>query len=128
MEILKDRRANSGRVRRELTQLWQQSRRDPQRLQVSDEVTVFRGRLLLGGGPVSGRLLMSVHRVQELLKSQRSLEVIGIFTVPPSGVRRCDRQKPKLTAGSWKTEPFTDVSATFHARTSRISCIGKAAG
>ncbi len=84
-------------------------------LQVSDDVTVYvLGSLL--GGTGSGMFIDVAYTVKELLKSQSLLEVIGIFTVPPSGAAVATDNKPNAYAGLVELNHFTDVSTTFHAQ------------
>lgn len=84
-------------------------------LQVSEGVTVYiLGSLL--GGTGSGMFLDLAYTVKDLLKSQRMLEVVGIFSIPPNSTAVAVDNRPNAYASLLELNHYTDVSTTFTAQ------------
>lgn len=82
---------------------------------VSNDVTVYIVGSLLGGTG-SGMFLDVAYTVRELMGTERNLDVVGIFTLPPSGVAVAVNNMPNAYAGLLELNHFTDVATTFHAQ------------
>jgi hypothetical protein len=84
-------------------------------LQVSEGVTVYIVGSLLGGTG-SGMFLDLAYTVKELLKSQRMLEVVGIFSIPPNSSAVAVDNRPNAYASLLELNHYTDTSTTFTAQ------------
>jgi Predicted membrane protein len=84
-------------------------------LTVSEGVTVYIVGSLLGGTG-SGMFLDLAYTVKELLKSQRMLEVVGIFSIPPNSSAVAVDNRPNAYASLLELNHYTDVSTTFYAQ------------
>jgi len=84
-------------------------------LTVSEGVTVYIVGSLLGGTG-SGMFLDLAYTVKELLKSQRMLEVVGIFSIPPNSSAVAVDNRPNAYASLLELNHYTDVSTTFQAQ------------
>ncbi|MBC8142762.1 MAG: tubulin-like doman-containing protein, partial [Armatimonadetes bacterium] len=108
----------AGRILEEASEITKDSSRQAAMrngLGVSDDVTVYIVGSLLGGTG-SGMFLDVAYTVRELMGSQRNLDVVGIFTLPPSGVAVAANNMPNAYAGLVELNHYTDVSTTFHAQ------------
>ncbi len=84
-------------------------------LQVSEGITVYiLGSLL--GGTGSGIFLDLTYAVKELFKSQRMLDVVGIFSIPPNTQAVAVDNRPNAYASLLELNHYTDVSTTFTAQ------------
>jgi hypothetical protein len=84
-------------------------------LQVSEGVTVYIVGSLLGGTG-SGMFLDLAYTVKELLKSQRMLETVGIFSIPPNTSAVAVDNRPNAYASLLELNHYTDPSTTFTAQ------------
>lgn len=84
-------------------------------LQVSEGTTVYIVGSLLGGTG-SGMFLDLAYTVKELLKSQRMLEVVGIFAIPPNTAAVAVDNRPNAYASLLELNHYTDPSTTFTAQ------------
>lgn len=108
----------AGRIQEEASEITKDSSKQTAMqngLGVSNDVTVYIVGSLLGGTG-SGMFLDVAYTVRELMGSQRNLDLVGIFTLPPSGVAVAANNMPNAYAGLLELNHFTDVSTTFHAQ------------
>jgi hypothetical protein len=84
-------------------------------LQVSEGVTVYIVGSLLGGTG-SGMFLDLAYCVKDLLKSQRMLETVGIFSIPPNTSAVAVDNRPNAYASLLELNHYTDPSTTFTAQ------------
>ena len=84
-------------------------------LQVSEGVTVYIVGSLLGGTG-SGIFLDLAYGVKELLKSQRMLETVGIFSIPPNTSAVAVDNRPNAYASLLELNHYTDPSTSFTAQ------------
>ncbi|MBC8101243.1 MAG: hypothetical protein H7Z41_01465, partial [Cytophagales bacterium] len=84
-------------------------------LQVSEGVTVYIVGSLLGGTG-SGIFLDLAYGVKELLKSQRMLETVGIFSIPPNTSAVAVDNRPNAYASLLELNHYTDSSTAFTAQ------------
>jgi hypothetical protein len=84
-------------------------------LQVSEGVTVYIVGSLLGGTG-SGMFLDLAYTVKDLLKSQRMLETVGIFSIPPNTQAVAVDNRPNAYASLLELNHYTDPSTTFTAQ------------
>lgn len=84
-------------------------------LRVSEGVTVYVVGSLLGGTG-SGMFLDLAYVVRELLKSQRMLETVGIFSIPPNTAAVAVDNRPNAYASLLELNHYTDPSTTFTAQ------------
>lgn len=84
-------------------------------LQVSEGVTVYIVGSLLGGTG-SGMFLDLAYTVKDLLKTQRMLEVVGIFSIPPNTSAVSVDNRPNAYASLLELNHYTDSSTTFTAQ------------
>jgi hypothetical protein len=84
-------------------------------LQVSEGVTVYVVGSLLGGTG-SGMFLDLAYTVKELLKSQRMLETVGIFSIPPNTSAVAVDNRPNAYASLLELNHYTDSTTTFTAQ------------
>ncbi|MDX1934242.1 MAG: tubulin-like doman-containing protein [Capsulimonadales bacterium] len=84
-------------------------------LQVSEGITVYIVGSLLGGTG-SGMFLDMAYAVKDLLKSQRMLETVGIFTIPPNSAAVAVDNRPNAYASLLELNHYTDPSTTFTAQ------------
>jgi hypothetical protein len=84
-------------------------------LQVSEGVTVYVVGSLLGGTG-SGMFLDLAYSVKDLLKSQRMLETVGIFSIPPNTAAVAVDNRPNAYASLLELNHYTDISTTFTAQ------------
>jgi len=83
-------------------------------LQVSEGVTVYVVGSLLGGTG-SGMFLDLAYCVKDLLKSQRMLETVGVFAIPPNTSAVAVDNRPNAYASLLELNHYTDPSTTFTA-------------
>ena len=84
-------------------------------LQVSEGVTVYVVGSLLGGTG-SGMFLDLAYTVKSLLASQRMLETVGIFSIPPNSAAVAVDNRPNAYASLLELNHYTDPSSTFTAQ------------
>lgn len=84
-------------------------------LQVSEGVTVYVVGSLLGGTG-SGMFLDLAYSVKHLLASQRMLETVGIFSIPPNSAAVAVDNRPNAYASLLELNHYTDPSTTFTAQ------------
>lgn len=84
-------------------------------LQVSEGVTVYIVGSLLGGTG-SGMFLDLAYTVKDLLKSQRMLETVGIFSIPPNTSAVSVDNRPNAYASLLELNHYTDSTTTFTAQ------------
>ncbi len=84
-------------------------------LQVSEGVTVYVVGSLLGGTG-SGMFLDLAYTVKDLLKSQRMLETVGIFSIPPNTSAVSVDNRPNAYASLLELNHYSDASTTFTAQ------------
>ena len=84
-------------------------------LQVSEGVTVYIVGSLLGGTG-SGMFLDLAYTVKQLFKTQRMLEIIGIFSIPPNTSAVAVDNRPNAYASLLELNHYTDNSTTFTAQ------------
>ena len=84
-------------------------------MQVSEGITVYIVGSLLGGTG-SGIFLDLAYSVKDLFKSQRMLETVGIFSIPPNTQAVAVDNRPNAYASLLELNHYTDVSTTFTAQ------------
>jgi hypothetical protein len=84
-------------------------------MQVSEGLTVYIVGSLLGGTG-SGIFLDVAYAVKDLLKSQRMLETVGIFSIPPNTSAVAVDNRPNAYASLLELNHYTDPSTTFSAQ------------
>lgn len=84
-------------------------------LQVSEGVTVYIVGSLLGGTG-SGMFLDLAYSVKHLLRQQRMLETVGIFSIPPNSEAVAVDNRPNAYAALLELNHYTDPSTTFTAQ------------
>ncbi|GAB4463034.1 MAG: tubulin-like doman-containing protein [Armatimonadaceae bacterium] len=84
-------------------------------LRVSEGVTVYIVGSLLGGTG-SGMFLDLAYSVKHLLSSQRMLETVGIFSIPPNTAAVAVDNRPNAYASLLELNHYTDPSTTFTAQ------------
>jgi hypothetical protein len=84
-------------------------------LRVSEGVTVYIVGSLLGGTG-SGMFLDLAYAVKHLLSSQRMLETVGIFSIPPNTAAVAVDNRPNAYGSLLELNHYTDTSSTFTAQ------------
>ena len=84
-------------------------------LQVGEGITVYIVGSLLGGTG-SGMFLDLAYTVRNKFKSQRMLEMVGMFSVPPNSEAVAVDNRPNAYAALLELNHFTDTSTTFSAQ------------
>ena len=84
-------------------------------LQVGEGITVYVVGSLLGGTG-SGMFLDLAYTVRNKFKSQRMLEMVGMFSIPPNSEAVAVDNRPNAYAALLELNYFTDLSTTFSAQ------------
>ena len=84
-------------------------------LQVGEGVTVYVVGSLLGGTG-SGMFLDLAYTVRNKFKTQRMLEMVGMFSIPPNSEAVAVDNRPNAYAALLELNHFTDPSTTFSAQ------------
>jgi hypothetical protein len=84
-------------------------------LQVSEGVTIYIVGSLLGGTG-SGIFLDLAYAAKDLMKSQRMLETVGIFSIPPNTSAVAVDNRPNAYASLLELNHYTDASTSFTAQ------------
>ena len=81
-------------------------------LQVGEGITVYVVGSLLGGTG-SGMFLDLAYTVRNKFKTQRMLEMVGMFSIPPNSEAVAVDNRPNAYAALLELNHFTDPSTTF---------------
>jgi hypothetical protein len=81
-------------------------------LQVGEGITVYVVGSLLGGTG-SGMFLDLAYTVKNKFKSQRMLETVGMFSIPPNTEAVAVDNRPNAYAALLELNHYTDASTTF---------------
>jgi len=84
-------------------------------LQVGEGITVYIVGSLLGGTG-SGMFLDLAYTVRNKFKSQRMLEMVGMFSIPPNSEAVAVDNRPNAYAALLELNHFTDPSTTYSAQ------------
>jgi hypothetical protein len=84
-------------------------------LQVGEGLTVYIVGSMLGGTG-SGMFLDLAYTVRNKFKSQRMLEMVGMFSIPPNSEAVAVDNRPNAYAALMELNHFTDPSTTFSAQ------------
>ena len=84
-------------------------------LQVGEGITVYVVGSLLGGTG-SGMFLDLAYTVRNKFRSQRMLEMVGMFTIPPKSEAVAVDNRPNAYAALLELNHFTDPSTLFSAQ------------
>ena len=84
-------------------------------LQVGEGLTVYIVGSMLGGTG-SGMFLDLAYTVRNKFKSQRMLEMVGMFSIPPNSEAVAVDNRPNAYAALLELNHFTDPSSTFSAQ------------
>ena len=84
-------------------------------LQVGEGITVYIVGSLLGGTG-SGMFLDLAYTVKNKFKSQRMLETVGMFSIPPNTEAVAVDNRPNAYAALLELNHYTDASTTFTAQ------------
>lgn len=84
-------------------------------LQVGEGITVYIVGSLLGGTG-SGMFLDLAYTVRNKFKSQRMLEMVGMFSIPPNSEAVAVDNRPNAYAALLELNHFTDPSTTYTAQ------------
>ncbi len=84
-------------------------------LQVGEGITVYIVGSLLGGTG-SGMFLDLAYTVRNKFKSQRMLETVGMFSIPPNSEAVAVDNRPNAYAALLELNHYTDATTTFSAQ------------